>query len=59
MTKKTTATDKEFNADLVVCGGGGAGLAAAVAAAEKGIKRILLLEKRNELGGNTAFSFGF
>ena len=47
--------DKELKADLVVIGGGGAGLAAAVAAAEKGV-RVIVLEKRNCTGGNTALA---
>ena len=38
-------------ADLVVIGGGPAGMAAAVAAYEKGIKDILILERDDSLGG--------
>ena len=38
-------------ADLVVIGGGPAGMAAAVAAYDKGIKNILILERENSLGG--------
>ena len=37
--------------DLVIIGGGPAGLAAAVAAREAGIQDILILERDNELGG--------
>lgn len=37
--------------DLVVIGGGPAGMAAALAASEKGINDILILERDNELGG--------
>lgn len=37
--------------DLIVIGGGPAGLAAAVAACEKGLKKILLIERDKELGG--------
>lgn len=37
--------------DLVIIGGGPAGLAAAVAAREKGIQDILLLEREEKLGG--------
>lgn len=37
--------------DLVVVGGGSAGLAAAISAYEEGVKSILLLEKEKYLGG--------
>lgn len=37
--------------ELVVVGGGPAGLAAAVAAFDSGLKRVLILERENELGG--------
>ena len=39
------------NYDLVVIGGGSAGLGAALTAYENGIKNILLLEKEKDLGG--------
>ena len=44
-------------ADIVVVGGGGSGLAAAVRAAELG-SRVILLEKDKRLGGTTRFSLG-
>jgi NADPH-dependent 2,4-dienoyl-CoA reductase/sulfur reductase-like enzyme len=37
--------------DLVVVGAGPAGMAAAVAAAEAGVEKIILLERQAELGG--------
>jgi fumarate reductase flavoprotein subunit len=49
------AWDEEF--DVVVAGAGGAGLVAALAAAEAGAS-VLLLEKRDEVGGATGMSGG-
>ena len=43
--------------DVIVIGGGGAGLAAAIEAASVG-RRVLLLEKAAQLGGTTALSIG-
>ena len=50
-TPEQTAEDCE--ADIVVVGGGGAGMTAAIKAAEQG-KNVILLEKMGMLGGNTA-----
>lgn len=44
-------------ADVIVLGGGGAGLSAAVSAAENGA-RVTLLQKAPDLGGSTALSVG-
>lgn len=41
----------ELEYDLIIIGGGSAGLAAAKTAKEKGISRILILEREKELGG--------
>ena len=43
--------------DVVVIGGGGSGLAAAIEARAQGAS-VLLLEKNDELGGSTAWSIG-
>ena len=37
--------------DIVIIGGGPAGLAAAVSAREAGVEKILILERDKELGG--------
>jgi len=46
-----------LKADVVVVGGGGAGLAAAIEAADKGAS-VIVLEKQAFLGGNTAICGG-
>ena len=43
--------------DVVVVGGGGAGLAAAIEARASGCS-VVLLEKNERLGGSTAWSIG-
>ncbi|MFN4359571.1 MAG: FAD-dependent oxidoreductase [Hylemonella sp.] len=48
---------EELTYDVVVVGGGGAGLAAAIEARGAGA-RVLLLEKNPTLGGSTAWSIG-
>lgn len=39
------------NVDIIVIGGGAAGLAAAIKAKEKGVENVLILERSDELGG--------
>ena len=41
----------EITCDVVIIGGGPAGLAAAIAAKEEGAKKVLILERDNALGG--------
>ncbi len=48
---------RELEVDVLVLGGGGTGLAAAISSADQGAK-VLLAEKRNRLGGTTALSIG-
>ena len=49
---------EEINANVVIIGAGGAGLPAAVAAAESGVKDIIVLESRKGIGGNASFVLG-
>lgn len=49
--------DKEFTTDVLVVGGGGAGLSAAATILQKG-KSVVLLEKFPALGGNTVRAGG-
>ena len=58
MSSSEIAILEDLKAELVVIGGGGTGLAAAVAAKENGASRVILLEKRGMLGGNTSMSMG-
>lgn len=48
----TAGEDIEKTADIIVIGGGGAGLAAAVSASDAGAS-VILIEKGSALGGNT------
>lgn len=47
-----TAIAEEATCDIVVVGGGGAGMTAAIKATEAG-KKVILVEKEGRLGGNT------
>jgi len=52
-------TYKDGSCDIVVVGAGGAGLSAAIAAAEAdGTLQIIVLEKQGIIGGNTNYSTG-
>jgi len=57
MTAKR-AKSKGIEAKLVIIGGGGAGLSAALTAAEMGATDIIVVEKRRSPGGNTALAGG-
>lgn len=53
----TVAMESEYTSDVVVIGGGGAGLSAAIEAAQTGAK-VILIEKTPASGGNTLVSGG-
>lgn len=50
------STNEQY--DIVIVGAGGAGLAAAVEAAEQGADNVLVLEKMSFAGGSTTMAFG-
>ncbi|MDD3409446.1 MAG: FAD-dependent oxidoreductase [Eubacteriales bacterium] len=54
---KTASEPVDATADVIVVGGGGAGLSAAITAAESGMS-VILIEKTGVLGGNTLLSGG-
>lgn len=54
---KSTEKSAEIKTDIVVIGAGGCGLAAAVAAAQKGAK-VIVVENRKKPGGATMFAEG-
>jgi fumarate reductase flavoprotein subunit len=57
MSKIKAEKVDDLKANLVIIGSGG-GLAAAVSAAEKGVKGIVVLEKQRTLGGNAKMAQG-
>lgn len=59
VVKEVTAPTEyvQATADIVVIGGGAAGLSAAIEAAQAG-KQVVLLEKQAALGGSTSYSGG-
>ncbi len=56
MSEATTRWDEEF--DVVVLGSGAAALVAALAAADHGARRVLIVEKSGMVGGTSAMSGG-
>lgn len=57
LTTVDVSSMKALTADIAVIGGGGAGIAAAIAAAEAG-RNVILMEKTGLLGGATILSGG-
>lgn len=53
----TKEEDKEYTADVIVIGAGGAGLAAAVTANQEGAS-VIVIEKMPKVGGNTILAGG-
>ena len=53
----TSLAQRTLTCDVLIAGGGGAGLSAAIAASERGAN-VVLIEKRDELGGATGMSVG-
>lgn len=56
--EKHPAGTKTYDADVVVIGGGGSGLATAIAAYQAGAKKVIVIEKLGYLGGSTNVSEG-
>ena len=55
--KENTGKVEEYTADVVVVGGGGSGMSAALAAHQTGAK-VIVLEKTANLGGSSVMSMG-
>lgn len=57
--EQPAANLEAVNTDLVIIGGGPAGLAAAISAKEAGLKNIILIEKLDILSGNGKYDMNF
>lgn len=49
----------DLEADLVIAGGGGSGMACAIAAAQLGAEKVVVIEKNSNFGGNALVSAGY
>jgi fumarate reductase flavoprotein subunit len=58
MDTRLKKISENLKADIVIIGGGGSGLAAAISAKEAGAKNVIVLEKVSILGGNAVLSHG-
>ena len=56
--EKHPVGEARYKADVAVVGGGGSGLAAAIAAYQAGAKKVIVLEKLGYVGGSTNVSEG-
>ena len=57
MSPRSNLNTENLETEIAIVGGGGTGLAAAVAATEMGAK-VIVLEKRRSFGGNSALAGG-
>jgi fumarate reductase flavoprotein subunit len=57
MNPSTNVNNETIETDIVIVGGGGAGLSAAVAAAQRGVG-VTVLERRRSVGGNSWKTLG-
>ena len=55
---ETVAYDEEKTADVIIVGAGGAGLSAAIAAANEGAESVIIVEKLGKTGGSLNFTSG-
>lgn len=57
-TEATPEVNQDLQADIVIIGAGGAGMSAAIQAAQDGATNVVIVEKNSFVGGNTLRSTG-